>query len=99
MILSRQQRTELTEQFVEIVVDNMSEESLVLYAQEMMTDNCDHLMQQELKEMVLAYDEELWDELLDNVNTTTYSLEVGESIHSLSTIQTVNKLVHSAPHA
>ena len=80
MILSRQQRTELTEQFVEIVVDNMSEESLVLYAQEMMTDQCDHLMQQELKEMVLAYDEELWDELLDNVNTTTYSLEVGESI-------------------
>ena len=80
MILSRQQRTELTEQFVEIVVDNMSEESLVLYAQEMMTDNCDHLMQQELKEMVLAYDEELWEELVDNVNTTTYSLEVGETI-------------------
>ena len=80
MILSRQQRTELTEQFVEIVVDNMSEESLVLYAQEMMTDQCDHLMQQELKEMVLTYDEELWDELLDNVQSTTYSLEVGESI-------------------
>ena len=80
MILSRQQRTELTEQFVEIVVDNMSEESLVLYAQEMMTDNCDHLMQQELKEMILAYDEELWEELVDNVQTTTYSLEVGESI-------------------
>ena len=80
MILSRQQRTELTEQFVEIVVDNMSEESLVLYAQEMMTENCDHLMQQELKEMILAYDEELWEELVDNVNTTTYSLEVGETI-------------------
>ena len=80
MKLSRQQRDELTEQFVEIVVDNMSEESLVLYAQEMMTDNCDHLMQQELKEMILAYDEELWEELVDNVQTTTYSLEVGESI-------------------
>ena len=80
MILSRQQRTELTEQFVEIVVDNMSEESLVLYAQEMMTENCDHLMQQELKEMVLSYDEELWDELVENVQTTTYGLEVGESI-------------------
>ena len=80
MILSRQQRTELTEQFVEIVVDNMSEESLVLYAQEMMTENCDHLMQQELKEMVLLYDEELWDELVENVHTTTYGLEVGESI-------------------
>ena len=53
MKLSRQQRDELTEQFVEIVVDNMSEESLVLYAQEMMTDQCDHLMQQELEEMVL----------------------------------------------
>ena len=80
MKLSRQQRDELTEQFVEIVVDNMSEESLVLYAQEMMTDYYDHLMQDELKEMVLAYDEELWEELVDNVNTTTYSLEVGESI-------------------
>ena len=80
MILSRQQRTELTEQFVEIVVDNMSEESLVLYAQEMMTDYYDHLMQDELKEMVLAYDEELWEELVDNVQTTTYSLEVGETI-------------------
>ena len=80
MKLSRQQRDELTEQFVEIVVDNMSEESLVLYAQEMMTENCGHLMQQELKEMILAYDEELWEELVDNVQTTTYSLEVGESI-------------------
>ena len=80
MILSRQQRTELTEQFVEIVVDNMSEESLVLYAQEMMTDQCDHLMQQELEEMVLMYDEELWDELVENVQTTTYGLEVGETI-------------------
>ena len=80
MTLSRQQRTELTEQFVEIVVDNMSLESLILYAQEMMTDNCGHLMQQELKEMVLAYDETLWDELVDNVQTTTYGLEVGETI-------------------
>ena len=80
MILSRQQRNELTEQFVEIVVDNMSEESLVLYAQEMMTENCDHLMQQELKEMILSYDETLWEELVDNVQSTTYGLEVGESI-------------------
>ena len=80
MTLSRQQRTELTEQFVEIVIDNMSEEVLVSYAQEMMTENCDHLMQQELKEMVLLYDEELWDELVENVHTTTYGLEVGESI-------------------
>ena len=80
MILSREQRNELTEQFVEIVVDNMSEESLVLYAQEMMTANCDHLMQQELKEMILSYDETLWEELVDNVQSTTYGLEVGESI-------------------
>ena len=80
MTLSRQQRTELTEQFVEIVVDNMSEESLVLYAQEMMTDQCNHLIQDELKEMVRLYDEELWEELVDNVQTTTYGLEVGETI-------------------
>ena len=80
MILSRQQRTELTEQFVEIVIDNMSTEVLVSYAQEMMTENCDHLMQDELKDMVRLYDEELWEELVDNVQSTTYGLEVGETI-------------------
>ena len=80
MTLSRQQRTELTEQFVEIVVDNMSEESLVLYAQEMMTDQLDHAMQDELKAMINNYDGDLWDELVENVQSTTYSLEVGESI-------------------
>ena len=80
MILSRQQRTELTEQFVEIVIDNMSTEVLVSYAQEMMTENCDHLMQDELKDMVRLYDKELWEELVDNVQTTTYGLEVGETI-------------------
>ena len=80
MILSRQQRTELTEQFVEIVIDNMSTEVLVSYAQEMMTENCDHLMQDELKDMVRLYDKELWEELVDNVQSTTYGLEVGETI-------------------
>ena len=80
MILSREQRNELTSQFVEIVVDNMSEESLVLYAQEMMTDQLDHAMQDELKAMINNYDGDLWDELVENVQSTTYSLEVGESI-------------------
>ena len=80
MILSREQRNELTSQFAEIVVDNMSEESLVLYAQEMMTDQLDHAMQDELKAMINNYDGDLWDELVENVQSTTYSLEVGESI-------------------
>ena len=80
MILSREQRNELTAQFVEIVTDQMSLESLIAYASEMMTEQCDHVMQSELQEMVATYDDDLWDELVQNVQSTTYGLEVGESI-------------------
>ena len=78
--LTSAQRDALTEQFCEIVVDNMSMESLVCYAQEQMAEWHDNLMESELEEMVHAYDEELWDELVDNVTTVTYGLAEGESL-------------------
>ena len=52
---------------VEIVVDNMSTESLVDYAQEQMEEYHDKLSNNELREYIDCYDEELYDELVDNV--------------------------------
>ena len=78
--LTSAQRDALTEQFCEIVVDNMSMESLVCYAQEQMAEWHDNLMESELEEMVHAYDEELWDQLVDNVTTVTYGLAEGETL-------------------
>ena len=63
------QRDELIEQFTEIVVDNMSHESLVCYAQEMMADYHDKLSDNELIETIDCYDPDLYDELIDNVTS------------------------------
>ena len=88
--LTSAQRDELTEQFAEIVVDNMSMESLVCYAQEQLIEYHDHMMECELKEAIDIYDPDLWDELVDNVQSVqtvdtsptvhTYGLEPGESL-------------------
>ena len=65
--LTNLQRDELIEQFTEIVVDNMSHESLVCYAQEMMADYHDKLSDNELIETIDCYDPDLYNELLDKV--------------------------------
>ena len=65
--LNQRQREDLTEQFVELVVDNMSEKDLVRYAQEQLIDNYNQYSLEELKEDVDNYQEELYDELVDNV--------------------------------
>ena len=69
--LTNLQRDELIEQYVEIVVDNMSYESLVCYAQEMMADYHDKLSDNELIETIDCYDPELYDELVDNITAQT----------------------------
>ena len=65
--LTNLQRDELIEQFTEIVVDNMSHESLVCYAQEMMADYHDKLSDNELIETIDCYDPDLYNELVDKV--------------------------------
>ena len=65
--LNERQREDLTEQFVELVVDNMSEKDLVRYAQEQLIDAFNQYSLEELKEDIDNYDEELYDELVDNV--------------------------------
>ena len=65
--LNPREREDLTEQFVEIVVDNMDIKDLVRYAQEQLIDNYNQYSLEELKEDVDNYQDDLYDELVDNV--------------------------------
>ena len=65
--LTSLQHNQLVEQYVELVVDNMSEKDLVRYAQEQLIDTLNHYSLEELKEDVDNFDEDLYDELVDNV--------------------------------
>ena len=66
--LTEAQRSELIEQFVEIQVDSMDHQSLYELASEYVTNSFDRLTDSEIKERIESlYDEELYDELVDNV--------------------------------
>ena len=65
--LNPREREDLTEQFVELVVDNMSEKDLVRYAREQLIAYHNEDSLECLKEDIDNYDDELYDELVDNV--------------------------------
>ena len=65
--LTDSQRNELIERYTEIVVDNMSTESLVEYAQWKLAEYYDSLSDIEIKDSIDEHDEELYDELVDNI--------------------------------
>ena len=69
--LNDAQRDELISQYSELVVDNMDMDSLVQYAQEQLANYFDNLSDSELKEDVDNYDEDLFEELVDNVTNET----------------------------
>ena len=71
--LTEAQRSELIEQFVEIQLDNMDTQSLYELASEYVTQSFDRLTDYEIKERIESlYDEELYDELVDNVTNETF---------------------------
>ena len=63
--LTDAQRDELTEQYVELVVDGMETKDLVRYAIDQLTSYYNEGSIDDLKEDVDSYDEELYDELVD----------------------------------
>ena len=65
--LTNAQRDELIEQYVELVVDNMDTKDLMRYAIDSITEYIVTLSDIEIKEEVDNFDEELYDELVDNV--------------------------------
>ena len=78
--LTPSQYNELVEQFVDIVVDNMDMKTLVQYVYDDLREHFEQSSQNELKDEVDNFDEELWDELVDNVTTVTYGLKEGETL-------------------
>ena len=67
--LTNLQRDELIEQYTEMIVDNMDMDSLIQYAQEQMANHLDNLSDIEIKEDIDRYDEELYEQLVDNVTS------------------------------
>tara|TARA_B100000131_G_scaffold291758_1_gene305586 strand:- start:669 stop:920 length:252 start_codon:yes stop_codon:yes gene_type:complete len=66
--LTNPQRDELIQQFVEIQVDNMDTKTLVQIVSDNLTEYYDNLSDNELKcEIEGLYDENLYNELVDNV--------------------------------
>jgi len=69
--LTPSQKYDLISQYCQIVVDGMDYKSLEQYAHESMTDYFDNLILDEVKEEIDNFDEELFDELVDNVTNET----------------------------
>ena len=67
--LTSAQRDQLIEQYVEIVVDSMDQQSLEQYVFEQMANYVDSLSDIEIKEEIDNHDDELYDELVDNVTS------------------------------
>ena len=65
--LTNIQRDELIEQFVEIQVDSMDMKTLMQIVSDNLTDYYEKCSDVELKEEVDNYDEELFEELVNNV--------------------------------
>ena len=65
--LTNAQRDGVIEQFVELVVDGMDTKDLVRYVSEQLTEYYEDCSDIELKEFVDNYDEDLYEELVDNV--------------------------------
>ena len=65
--LTSAQRDELIEQFVEIQVDSMDMDTLLEFVTDTLIFQYGKLSKEELKERVDCYDNELFDELVDNV--------------------------------
>ena len=80
--LTSPQWDELIAQYVELIVDSMEHEDLVQFVTSTMTEELSEIQCREAlcDEIKYTFDEDTLQELVDNVTTTTYSLNVNESI-------------------
>ena len=69
IVLNNDQQDKLVEQFVEIQVDNMDTQSLVEWVTDELILKYEKLTKEELKERIDCYQDDLFDELVDNVTT------------------------------
>ena len=71
IVLNNDQQDKLVEQFVEIQVDNMDTKTMAEWITDILVNDYNKLTDSELKERVDCYDDELYDELVDNVTNET----------------------------
>ena len=65
------QHNEIAEQFAELVVDGMDMKTLVQYVYDDLIEYYEKCDQEELREQIDEYDEDLFEELLENVKDET----------------------------
>ena len=71
IVLNNDQQDKLVEQFVELQVDSMDMESLLEFVTDTLIIQYGKLTKEELKERIDCYQDDLFDELVDNVTTET----------------------------
>ena len=69
IVLNNDQQDKLIEQFVELQVDSMDMESLIEWVTDELIFKYEKLSKEELKERIDCYQDDLFDELVDNVTT------------------------------
>ena len=69
--ITYKQRLELIEQFVEIQVDNMDVKTMMQYITWSLKEDYANLSDDEIQLEVETYDEDLYEELVDNVTNNT----------------------------
>ena len=67
IVLNNDQQDKLIEQFVELQVDSMDMESLIEWVTDELILKYEKLTKEELKERIDCYQDDLFDELVDNV--------------------------------
>ena len=68
--LTNAQKDELIEQYVELVVDNMDVKSMMQFITDTLKDVYNDYSDEELKcQIEVSYDEELYEELVDNITS------------------------------
>jgi len=70
--LNNDQFGEIIQQYVEIVVDNMDRKTMEEWITDELIFQYGKLTKEELKERVDCFDEELFEELVDNVTNETF---------------------------
>ena len=80
--LTTEQWDELIDQYVELIVDGMDWKTMAVFVTEQLKHELGEYQDRQdiLEDIRLQFDDETLEELVDNVTTTTYSLNVDESI-------------------
>ena len=86
--LTEQQRSELIEQYVELITDSMDVKTLEQFVRDTLTDDFNKLSNSELQdEIKYSFDEETLDELVDNVTTNSKELIYTDEQKRLTTLE------------